>query len=184
MKIGFFGGCFNPPTIAHIELAKLAIRQAKLDKLIFIPMGNCYPKENLLDIEHRFKMLEIAAKNEEKIEISNMQFNQSSINYAIDSFRDIDSQYNECEKYFIMGYDNFIKIENWKSSEELKRHNFIVFERNGMLNNEENVIFVKTKGFSNISSKQIREKIKNNQSVVEYINKNVFKYIQENKLYR
>ena len=37
LKIGFFGGCFNPPTIAHIELAKKAIEIAGLDKLIFIP---------------------------------------------------------------------------------------------------------------------------------------------------
>ena len=40
MKIGFFGGCFNPPTNAHIALAKEAIIQSKLDKVIFVPMGD------------------------------------------------------------------------------------------------------------------------------------------------
>ena len=183
LKIGFFGGCFNPPTIAHVELAKLAIKQANLDKLIFIPMGNCYPKDNLVDIKYRFDMLKIATKNEEKIAISNMQFQQNVINYAIDSFRKIDQEY-DAQKYFIMGYDNFIEIENWKSSDELKKYNFIVFERNGKLNNKKNVIFIKTKDFNNISAKQIREKIKNNETVLEYINKDVFEYIQENKLYK
>lgn len=48
MKIGFFGGCFNPPTIAHIELANIAIQVAGLDKLFFVPMGNCYKKDELI----------------------------------------------------------------------------------------------------------------------------------------
>lgn len=159
MKIGFFGGCFNPPTIAHIELAKLAIKKAKLDKIIFIPMGNCYPKDNLLDVKHRYKMLEIAIKNEKNIEVSNMQFNQHFISYAIDSFRIIDSQY-ECEKYFVMGEDNFKEIERWKSPKELKKHNFIVFERNGKLKEKEDIIFIETKEFNDISSTRNKRKNK------------------------
>jgi nicotinate (nicotinamide) nucleotide adenylyltransferase len=94
LKIGFFGGCFNPPTIAHIELAKLAIKQANLDKLIFIPMGNCYPKKDLVDIKHRYEMLKIAIKNEKKMEISNMQFDQIAVTYAIDSFLKIEQNYD------------------------------------------------------------------------------------------
>lgn len=150
-KIGFFGGCFNPPTIAHIELAKLAIKQANLDKLIFIPMGNCYPKVDLIDFEYRYEMLKIAIKDEEKMEISDMQLNQQFTTYAVDSFQTIDNTYNG-EKYFIMGEDNFKQIENWKSPEKLKKYNFIVFERNENLSQKENIIFVETKDFNNISS--------------------------------
>lgn len=47
MKIGFFGGSFNPPTNAHIYLAKEAINQCNLDKVIFIPMNDYYKKKNL-----------------------------------------------------------------------------------------------------------------------------------------
>lgn len=151
LKIGFFGGCFNPPTIAHIELAKLAIKQANLDKLIFVPMGNCYPKKDLIDIKYRYEMLKIAINNEKNMEISEMQFNQNYISYAIDSFLKIDQRY-DAEKYFIMGEDNFKNIEKWKSYDELKKYNFIVFEREGELAKKDNIIFIETKDFYNISS--------------------------------
>ena len=151
LKIGFFGGCFNPPTIAHIELAKLAINQANLDKIIFIPMGNCYPKKKLIDVKYRYEMLKLAIKNEKNMEISDMQFNQKSVSYAIDSFLEIEQKY-DVEKYFIMGEDNFNNIEKWKASDELKKYNFIVFEREGKLIKKENIIFIETKDFYNISS--------------------------------
>ena len=47
-KYGFYGGCFNPPTLAHIELAQNAIKKYKLDKLFIVPVGKHYKKENLL----------------------------------------------------------------------------------------------------------------------------------------
>ena len=46
MKIGFFGGCFNPPSNIHINLAKNVINEYKLDKLIFVPVGDYYDKKD------------------------------------------------------------------------------------------------------------------------------------------
>ena len=182
-KIGFFGGCFNPPTIAHIELANIAIEYAGLDKLIFVPMGNCYQKDELVDFKHRFEMLKIATSKFDKIEISDMQINQEHITYAIDSFKKIDEEY-KCEKYFIMGSANFEKIKNWKSYEELKKYKFIIFERNETIENTDNIIHICTKKFKNVSSKLIREQMKNNNENIDFIQKEVLKYIQENKLYK
>ena len=48
MKIGFFGGSFNPPTIAHLDLVKKAIQKYQLDKVYFVPVNNFYKKEELL----------------------------------------------------------------------------------------------------------------------------------------
>ena len=47
-KLGFFGGCFNPPTVAHIELIEKAIKENNLDMVYFVPMGDLYKKENLI----------------------------------------------------------------------------------------------------------------------------------------
>ena len=62
-RLGFFGGCFNPPTIAHYELALKAIDIANLDKLYFEPMGDYYKKEELISSEYRFEMLKEMVKN-------------------------------------------------------------------------------------------------------------------------
>jgi len=62
MKIGFFGGSFNPPTKAHIELAQKVIEKYVLDKVIFVPMGDFYVKEGLASSKDRLNMLKLACK--------------------------------------------------------------------------------------------------------------------------
>ena len=60
MRIGFFGGCFNPPTNIHIGIAKELIDSKILDKVIFVPVGDFYKKENLISAIHRYEMIKKA----------------------------------------------------------------------------------------------------------------------------
>ena len=69
MKIGFFGGSFNPPSYVHIELAKALINEYNLDKVIFVPVGDYYEKASLISSNHRYNMLMLAIEDEEKLEI-------------------------------------------------------------------------------------------------------------------
>ncbi len=62
MRIGFFGGSFNPPTNAHINLAKRALEECELDKVIFVPIGDFYEKAGLVSGKHRYNMLKIACE--------------------------------------------------------------------------------------------------------------------------
>ena len=64
-KIGFFGGSFNPPTYAHLEVAKTALRQLNLDKVFFVPVGNLYNKPDLID-EISFRINEILDRHRDK----------------------------------------------------------------------------------------------------------------------
>lgn len=66
-KIGFFGGSFNPPTNAHLEIAKTALEEMELDKVYFVPMGNTYKKPGLIDEKLRYEMLQIACAEYKKI---------------------------------------------------------------------------------------------------------------------
>ena len=132
MKIGFFGGSFNPPTNGHINLAKKAISECNLDKVIFVPMGDLYEKKNLVSAKHRFNMLKIAclSDNVNNFEVSDLEIKEKKRLFAIEAFRIIEKKYPEAEKFFIMGADNFINILNWKESEELlNKYKYIVFER-------------------------------------------------------
>lgn len=62
-KIGFFGGCFNPPTNVHINLAKRLIIEKKIDMVFFVPVGDYYKKQELETAKHRLNMLKLACKN-------------------------------------------------------------------------------------------------------------------------
>lgn len=167
-KIGLFGGCFNPPLITHINIINELIKNKKLDKVIFIPVGDFYQKDNLENQKHRYKMLKKAIKNEKKMKIDNIELKQKNKLYAIDAFELLSKKYKKYDVYYIMGSDNFIKMNKWKEYEKLKKYNYLILER-------------ETNNYK--SSTQIREMIKNNIDVSEYINKDVYKYIKKNKLY-
>ena len=62
-KIGFFGGCFNPPTKVHINLANALIKSGLVDKVIFVPVGDYYNKQNLVSANHRYNMLKLLCNN-------------------------------------------------------------------------------------------------------------------------
>ncbi|MBO5398014.1 MAG: nicotinate-nicotinamide nucleotide adenylyltransferase [Clostridia bacterium] len=165
-RFGFFGGCFNPPTIAHIELIEKTIKDKNLDMVYFVPMGDLYKKENLIPAFHRVNMLKIAMK--EKMDILNISIDSQKDLKAIDTFRIIEKEFNQSDNYFIMGSDNFENIKFWKDSEELlKNYKYIVLNRE-----------------DDISSSRVREKIKNNEDVSQFIYKDVEQYIFENKLYQ
>lgn len=189
MKIGFFGGSFNPPTKAHINLAKKAIKEAKLDKLIFIPMGDFYEKKGLEKACHRLKMLQIACSNSEttKLEVSDLEIKINKKLYAIDAFRLIEESYPNDERYFIMGADNFASLANWKNSYDLiHKYNYIVFEREDIdlkkhINSEfeNSVIIIKNDTHKATSSSRARETLDE-----DMLPKEVLEYIKENFLYK
>ena len=72
-KIGFFGGCFNPPTNIHIELANNLVKTKKLDKVIFVPVNDSYIKNVLISAEHRLNMIKLAIKNNNNLEVDDIE---------------------------------------------------------------------------------------------------------------
>ena len=170
-KLGFFGGCFNPVTNAHISLIKDAIEKEKLSKVYFVPMGDLYYKDDLIPVKHRIEMLNLAIKDERKMDILEIS-NKNSKMSAIDSFRIIDQKFHNCERFFIMGSDNYKKITTWKESEELlHNYKYIVLDReNG--------------NAKDISASLVREKIKCNEISNNLIPLQVLQYIKNNNLYR
>ncbi len=172
-KIGFFGGCFNPPTNIHINIANKLIEAKKLDTVIFIPVNDYYQKDNLVNATHRYNMIKLAINKYSNLKVDDIEIKQSKKLFAVDAFKLIldtySCKYKDAEFYMIMGSDNFDKMPLWKEYEEIKdKYKYIVIDRN----KEE------------ISSTQIRDMIKNsNEKITKYISKDVYEYIKENKLY-
>ena len=172
VRIGFFGGCFNPPTNIHIKIANNLIQQGKLDKVVFVPVNDYYTKEGLIEANHRYNMLKLATKGYPKIEVDDIEIKENRKLFAIDAFKLI---YNsnfakDSEVYLIMGSDNYKKMPIWKDYDKIKnKYKYIVIDR------DEN----------EISSTQIRDMIKNNdEKVLEYLSEEVYSYIVENELYK
>lgn len=186
MKLGFFGGSFNPPTIAHYNLIKQALIEYKFDKVYFVPVNNFYPKSDLIDITHRINMLSKMCQNDENIEVSKIEKDVQKQFKAIDIFKLIEENFKNDKIFFFMGEDNFKKLPMWKDYETLKNYNYVVFQRDEKYDSEiskENIIYMKNNENLKISSTIIRNKLKNNESVDDLITKDVKEYILKNKLY-
>ena len=169
-RIGFFGGCFNPITIAHMILIKQVIERENLAKVYFVPMGDWYPKKNLISLEHRKKMLELAFEEEEKLDILDIS-NKDQKTHAIDTFQKIDTQFPNAERFFIMGTDNYEKMKTWKDQEKLKKYQYIILNRNAG-------------NTKDISATLVREKIKKQENFDDLVPKQIINYMKENNLYK
>ncbi|MBR3697240.1 MAG: nicotinate (nicotinamide) nucleotide adenylyltransferase [Clostridia bacterium] len=182
-RLGFFGGCFNPPTIAHYELATKALEIANLDKVYFVPMGDYYKKEGLVLAEDRFQMLKKMTRLNPKLDVSRIQMEQLKDLKAIDTFKLINNRFQTSQNFFIMGSDNYKKISTWKDSKELLLdYNYIVLNRGDFSGN--NVVVVDTTDdLKNISSSLVRDKILKKQNIEKLVTKEVEKYILQKKLY-
>ena len=186
MKLGFFGGSFNPPTVAHYSLVKQAIEEYDFDKVYFVPVNNLYSKDNLISIDDRIHMLELLCQENNKMLVSRLEKENNVAFKAIDIFRLIKKVYQGNEIVFFMGEDNFCRMPQWKDYDELKKYNYIVFQR---CDNSEkkifqkNVIYMKNNESMKISSTIIRNRLKYGEPINGLVNDNIEKYIIEKRLY-
>lgn len=197
-RYGFFGGCFNPVTGAHLNLANLIVKKYNLDKLVFVPMGNNYQKQGLIDETHRYEMLKCATKPYEKLEVSDIELNLPQALTMLQAFETIQQKFVDVEPYFIIGADNLTKLIHLPDFETLaKNYQYIVIER-GMCTARNkiasNPILTRLKTHFNlleenpyeqISSTKVRKLIEEKQEkeILEMIPKEVYEYIKEKKLY-
>ena len=196
-NIAFYGGSFNPPTNIHLQIAKNVLKQLNMDKVYFVPVGNYYQKNELIDVKHRLNMLNIMCENQDKMYVSDITLNEKNNLKAIDVFKMLKEKYSNDNAYFIMGSDNFIKITEWKNFEELvenykiiivKRDNVdinkIILENRILEINKNNFFIINSEDTQNkVDSTEVRRKIKNSENIDKYLNKKISEYIVQNGLY-
>jgi len=122
MRIGMFGGAFNPPHIGHVQSAKTSIQQEKLDKLIVIPTG--IPPHKVLpagtpDSDKRLQMTINAFNDLSNTIVSSMELYSNKRNYTIDTVNSIINDYPGAEIFMLVGTDMYETLGEWKDSELL-----------------------------------------------------------------
>ena len=192
MKIGIFGGSFNPPHKMHKKIAIELIKKHYVDKVIFVPTGSKYKyKNNLLSDKVRLEMLELMCRDNNNLEVSDYELKEHVV-YTYETLNYFRNKYKDDEIYFICGTDNLSYIDKWKKGEDILSNNkLLVIKRN---TDDINTLLDKYKDYKNniivtdikeneISSTKIREMIYNNKGVEDYLDNKVLDYIVRNKLY-
>ncbi|MBE7018976.1 MAG: nicotinate (nicotinamide) nucleotide adenylyltransferase [Ruminococcaceae bacterium] len=117
MKIGVFGGTFDPVHQGHIELCKTAIDALGLDLLYVMPNGNPPHKEDRTDGIDRLNMVKIAFSDIDKVKISDYEIRKEAHSYTYETLTDFKKEHPDDEIYFLMGMDNLDYFPKWKHPE-------------------------------------------------------------------
>ena len=188
MRIGIFGGSFNPPHKMHKNIALELITKNYIDKIIYVPTGNKYNKKDLIEAKYRLKMLEIMIGNNNKISISNYEV-KNCLTYTYQTLDYFKIIYPNDEIYFICGSDNLKDITIWKNYKYiLNNYKLLVIKRNNdnipkiVKDLNSNSIIIAEIWEENISSTDIRNDLKIKKDNPN-IDKKVLKYIKRKKLY-
>lgn len=135
MKWGLFGGTFDPVHLGHLRCAEEISELFRLDRMIFIPAGIQPLKtgNDTAPFHHREKMLRLAIEDNPSFSISTIENTRGGKSYSIETIRYfLDNAPGETELYFILGQDSFDTIQQWKDWHELVTLcNFVVMTRPG-----------------------------------------------------
>lgn len=119
MKIGIYGGTFNPIHNGHIKLAENAKRIYQLDKVIFLPSGNSYMKSNVLSGRQRYHMVCLALTGRDGLEPSDLEIRREGATYSYETMEEFHDIYPNDELFFLLGEDSLRIIEWWKEPARL-----------------------------------------------------------------
>jgi nicotinate-nucleotide adenylyltransferase len=212
MRIGIFGGTFNPIHLGHLRAAGEVRKKFKLDIIYFIPCNKPPHKtsDELLPPEVRLKLLKDAIKAYPYFQCSDIEIKRGGKSYSIDTIKDFINQGIKGEQlYFILGNDAFAEIKTWKNYRKLiELCNIIIMKRPGArglsikknlpldlfktlrYNKKDKCYETKTgtRIFSTgirglkISSTMVRKLIRENKSVRYLVPDNVIEYIKKKNI--
>ena len=189
MKIAIYGGSFNPMHIGHEKIVDYVLKNLDMDKIIIIPVGIPSHRENNLEQSNtRLKICREIFKNNKKVEVSDIEIKSEGKSHTYDTLLKLIKIYGKDNKFFeIIGEDSLKNLKTWKNYKELLNLcKFIVFRRKDDKNteidseflNNKNIIILENE-YYNISSTEIRNKVKNDEDITGLVNEKVKNLIKK-----
>jgi nicotinate-nucleotide adenylyltransferase len=198
MKIGIFGGTFDPVHMGHIKLAQQAREELLLDKIVFVPnwVQPFKTGQTITSGEHRLAMLKRANQFFPAMEVDRYEIDRKMVSYTIDTLEHYRETNPEADLYFLMGADAFLRIEEWKDSKRLLReYGFVIGNRPGYEDNGLPSLVVRLQEIYNarihlldnplfdLNSTTLRERVRKGESLAGLVPLKVEEYILNNRLY-
>ena len=201
MRLGIFGGTFDPVHFGHLALAEECLAAANLDELWLVPAASPPHKggKKLSRFDQRKEMLELAIAGNEKFKVEPMEADRPGPSFTIDTLEEIQKRKPNDELFLIIGGDSALEFSTWKDPAKIASlATIIVRIRPGFIMPTEQefisqlgkelgvlpkVIFVSGPPYLDVSSSLLKERVSNNKSVRYLLPRAVEVYIQQKKLY-
>ena len=192
MKIGIFGGSFDPIHIGHAIIAQHIISSGAVDRLWFmVSPVNPLKADKIRQVADtdRLRMVEMVSRPMEGVETSAFEFSMPKPSYTIDTLNSLQSKFPNDEFYLIIGGDNWQVFGKWRNYEEiLAKYHVLIYPRLGyevsIPDELKDRVAMVDAPIIELSSTEVRERLSNNQSVRYYVPDEVLAYIDRKNLYR
>ncbi|KOF56730.1 MULTISPECIES: nicotinate-nucleotide adenylyltransferase [Clostridium] len=197
-KKAILGGTFDPFHNGHMNIAYESLYRLGLDEIIFMPAGSPPHKNDkiITSPEIRYDMIKKSITGEEKFKVSRYEIDKKGYSYTYKTLEYINSIEKNTELYFITGVDCLMYVDEWKCPEQIfKCSKFVVFNRPGyerkdilrkkseIENKYEHEVIFMDIPLLDISSTQIRKKVKKCEEIKYLVPREVYDIIKNNKLY-
>lgn len=184
MKIGLFGGSFNPIHNAHVKLASTICREAGLDEVWFMvtPHNPLKQQDGLMNEKDRFEMVRLALEKEPDLKASDYEFHLERPSYTWNTLQHLSKDYPENEFYIIIGGDNWDIFNHWAHHEEILRdYHIIVYPRKDSMVDTATLprsVSIFRMPEMDISSTMIRQMLRNGEDISPYVCPEVAQYLR------
>jgi nicotinate-nucleotide adenylyltransferase len=132
MRLGIYGGSFDPVHYGHLLLAELCREQLRLDQVWFIPAAVSPHKQDApaTDADHRSEMLRLAIGGNPAMQVSEIELLRGGVSYTYQTLQDIQDEDPSRELFFLMGADSLTDLPSWRKPDEICRlATLVVVER-------------------------------------------------------
>jgi len=120
LRIGVFGGAFDPPHAGHLALAQSALEQLQLDRLHVVPTGQAWHKARTLTAaEHRLAMARLAFGGMERVVVDPREIERAGPSYTVDTLWELQQQYPAAPLFLVIGQDQADALSTWSRSDEI-----------------------------------------------------------------
>jgi nicotinate-nucleotide adenylyltransferase len=123
MRLGIYGGSFDPVHYGHLLLAESAREQLQLQKVLFIPAAQAPHKQQqtAAPAAARVEMLELAIGGQRAFEVSPLEIERGGISYTVDTLEKVNKEEPAAEIFLLLGADSLVDLPGWKSPQEICR---------------------------------------------------------------
>lgn len=195
LRLGVFGGAFDPPHVAHRALVEAALQQMRLDRLHVVPTGQAWHKtRDLSDARHRVAMAKLAFADLPCVLVDTREVERQGPSYTIDTLRDMQREYPGAELVLFIGQDQAHDLQHWHEWEQIVAIAIIcVAARPDAAGNTPE--FTPPAGLkkrfehlrlpvSTASATEIRQRVRTGQGIVPMVVEAVARYIVLHRLYQ
>lgn len=189
MRIGIFGGTFDPPHVGHLLVASDVHAALELDRLILVPSADPPHKQGrvVATAEQRLEMTRAAVRGDPRFEVDDVELRRSGASYSVDTLREMRERHAGAELFFVIGVDQMREMHSWREPHEVARLACLsVVTRDGDAPDEGGPFPHRLVHVTRIdlSATDIRRRVREGASIRYFVPEGVREIIEREGLYR